>query len=90
MKTPTHNRAAAALVLDVIDQLRCGQGFEDMQNESDAEAIMEQLEKIVAPIEDRMLTITGGLENAIGIKRHYDKKFEAPSDRECYIEATEY
>ena len=40
--------------------------------------------------EDRMLTITGGLENAIGIKRHYDKKFEAPSDRECYIEATEY
>ena len=85
MKTPTHKRAAAALVLDAIDQLRCGQGFDDMGNENDVQAIIEQLEKIVAPIEDRMLTITGGLENAIDIRRHYNSSTYTPSDLSCSI-----
>ena len=70
MKTPTHKRAAAAIVLDFIDQMRCG-GVDDVLNENDAQAIMEQINKIVAPIEERLWTITG--DNAHEIREHYNR-----------------
>lgn len=68
MKTPTPKRAAAALILDGFDQLRCG-CMDDIKDEHAAE-IMKQIEKILRPIEDRLWTITG--DDANDIRRHYE------------------
>ena len=70
MKTPTPKRAAAALILDGLDKLRCG-FMDDIQEEHAAE-IMKQIEKILQPIEDRLWTVTG--DNAHDIRRHYETR----------------
>ena len=69
MKTPTPKRAAAAIVIDWIDRMRCG-AFDEVKDDAEMREIVAQFEKIIRPVEDRMLQIASN--DYLDIKYHYE------------------
>ena len=61
MKNTTPKRIAASILTDAIDMIR-SRDFEEVEtiNDKNRDEVLKQLEKILAPIEDRMETITKG------------------------------